>query len=137
MIESLRARIIRHEGLRLKPYRDTKGKLTIGVGRNLDDVGISESEAYMLLDNDLARARSDLMKNLLWAGNLDSARFGVLLEMIFQLGIGKVMGFTNTLAALQKGDYKAAAAGMRGSLWAKQTPARVEELAKIMESGIG
>lgn len=50
------------EGLRLKPYRDTVGKLTIGIGRNLDDVGISEAEAEYLLSNDLDRTISDLDK---------------------------------------------------------------------------
>jgi len=42
-----------HEGLRLKPYKDSVGKLTIGIGRNLDDVGISKSEALLLLQNDI------------------------------------------------------------------------------------
>lgn len=46
--------LIRHDGLRLKPYRDTRNKLTIGVGRNLDDVGITREEALMLPNNEIA-----------------------------------------------------------------------------------
>lgn len=42
--------LIRHEGLRLKPYHDTVRKLTIGIGRNLDDVGITHEEALILLE---------------------------------------------------------------------------------------
>ncbi len=45
MTNRLRQMLIRHEGLRRKPYRDTVGKLTIGAGRNLDDVGITREEA--------------------------------------------------------------------------------------------
>ena len=134
-METLRARIVRHEGLRLKPYPDTMGKLTIGVGRNLTDVGISEAEAHMMLDNDILKARRAITENMLWVTQMDNARYGVLLEMVFQMGIGGVLKFKNTLAAMQRGDYTAAAAGMLDSLWAKQTPARATELAKIMATG--
>lgn len=48
--------LIRDEGLKLKPYRCTSNKLTIGIGRNLDDNGITEAEARYLLHNDLGRA---------------------------------------------------------------------------------
>jgi len=37
------------EGLKLKPYKCPAGKLTIGIGRNLEDRGITEQEAQMLL----------------------------------------------------------------------------------------
>ena len=69
------------EGLRLKPYRDTVGKLTIGIGRNLDDVGISEAEAEYLLSNDLDRTISDLDKYMLWWQTLDTPRRRVILNM--------------------------------------------------------
>jgi len=134
-METLRARIMRHEGMRLKPYKDSVGKLTIGCGRNLDDVGISEAEANMMLDNDILKARRAITENMLWATQMDNARYGVLLEMVFQIGIGGVLKFKNTLAAMKRGDYTAAAAGMLDSLWAKQTPARATELAKIMATG--
>ena len=52
LLERMKEQLLRHEGLRLKPYRCTAGKLTIGIGRNLDDCGISQKEAYALLDND-------------------------------------------------------------------------------------
>ena len=57
MLEKLKEQLIRHEGLRLKPYRCTANKLTIGVGRNLDDVGISEDEALILLENDIIKVQ--------------------------------------------------------------------------------
>lgn len=41
--------LIRHEGLKLKPYQCTAGKLTIGVGRNIEDMGITEDEAIYML----------------------------------------------------------------------------------------
>ena len=53
LMNRIKAQLVRHEGLRLKPYRCTAGKLTIGIGRNLDDCGISQTEAYLLLENDI------------------------------------------------------------------------------------
>jgi hypothetical protein len=54
-LHRLQKQLIRHEALRLKPYRCSADKLTIGIGRNLDDVGITEEEAYFLLGNDISR----------------------------------------------------------------------------------
>lgn len=125
--------LIRHEGLRLKPYKDTMGKLTIGVGRNLDDVGISEQEAKMLLLNDIERAKSDCMKNLPFFSKLSETRQNVLINMCFNMGIGGLLKFKNTLKAIEEGRYNDAAQGMRDSLWAKQVKGRAEELAKQME----
>ncbi len=41
LMNRIKAQLVRHEGLKLKPYRCTAGKLTIGIGRNLDNCGIS------------------------------------------------------------------------------------------------
>jgi len=51
-IKKIADQITTHEGLRLKPYHCPAGKLTIGIGRNLEDKGITEKEALMLLENE-------------------------------------------------------------------------------------
>lgn len=55
--------------------------------------------------------------------------------MAFQMGIVGLLGFTNTLAAIKRGDYAAAATGMLASLWARQTPARAKRMADMMRAG--
>ena len=72
--DRLRADLVRDEAVRLKPYRDSVGKLSIGVGRNLDDKGISEQEAMMLLGNDITEHLALLDKYLPWWAMLDEAR---------------------------------------------------------------
>lgn len=124
-----------HEGLELKPYKDTVGKLTIGVGRNLTDRGITKDEAYYLLRNDVAIAITDLDKNLSWWKNLDEIRQRVLADMCFNLGISKLLGFKNTLELIRKGDYETAASAMLNSLWAKQVKGRAIRLANMMRTG--
>lgn len=136
MTEQLRADLIRDEGLRLKPYRDTVGKLTIGVGRNLDDVGISHDEALALLDNDIAACIGDLRGSFTWFDGLNEARQRVLINMRFNLGPKRFRQFKNTLAAIERKDWAAAANGIRTSQAAKQTGQRYLRLADMMESGM-
>lgn len=127
--------LVRDERLELKPYRDSVGKLTIGVGRNLDDVGISRAEAMSLLANDIANAKAQLEQHLPWTGGLDEVRESALVNMTFNMGIGALMNFRKFLAALEAGDYKTAAAEMLDSLWSKQVGDRAQRLAMQIETG--
>jgi lysozyme len=131
----LRDSVMRHEGLRLTPYHDTVGKITIGYGRNLADVGITRAEAAILLDHDLERAEVDARKALPWFDTLNGVRQAVVIEMCFNLGLTRLLGFTNTLKAMQAGRYEQAAAGMLNSKWAQQVGHRAQTLARQMRTG--
>lgn len=134
MTESLEDMLIRHEGLMLKPYRDSVNKLTIGVGRNLDDVGISRDEAIYLLKNDIQKVVAQA-KQFPWYDKLSNPRKQVVLNMIFNLGITRFSQFRKTIGFIANGDYTAAAKEMLDSKWAKQVGKRATELAGIMERG--
>lgn len=137
MILSILQRMLEHdEGLRLKPYKDTVGKTTIGIGRNLDDVGISESEAMVLLANDIARTQADLDRLLPWWRTLDDVRQEVLVDMGFNLGVPELATWNITLGYIRNGQYAWAAQEMRNSQpWASQVGARAQTLAAMMEAG--
>jgi lysozyme len=64
LLERIQEQLVRHEGLRLKPYRCTAGKLTIGIGRNLDDRGISQKEAYAMLERDIKDCKQWLIDEI-------------------------------------------------------------------------
>lgn len=123
------------EGLRLKPYRDSVGKLTIGVGRNLDDIGISESEARYLLDVDINQATERIIDHLPWAKNLDVVRMGVLQNMAFNLGIAGLLQFKNFLLAMETNNFEGAAEHMLDSKWAEQVGPRAHRLAEQVRTG--
>ena len=126
----------RHEGLRLKPYRCTAGKLSIGVGRNLDDCGISEDEAMVMHENDMEHCEDELLEHIPEIYNgLNDARKTVLLNMCFNMGIGGLLSFKNTLARIASGEFSKAAEGMMSSKWAKQVHSRANELSEIMRTG--
>ncbi|MFZ9654660.1 MAG: glycoside hydrolase family protein [Limnohabitans sp.] len=131
----LQKQLILHEGVRLKPYRCTAGKLTIGIGRNLDDVGISQEEALGLLRNDIARALSAVRIELPWFDRLDDIRQRVVVDMAFNLGIDGLLAFKQTLAAVASGDYDRAATEMLNSRWAAQVGERARRLARMMRTG--
>lgn len=129
---SLVDQLIRHEGLRLKPYKCPAGKLTIGVGRNLEDVGITEAEARYLLNNDIIRCWGEIHKAFPWSLTLPQAAQDVLCNMCFNLGITKLKSFKHFLEALKAKDYKQAAVEMRNSKWATQVGKRADELADVI-----
>ena len=135
MVATIFDQLKRDEGLGLKPYRDSVGKLTIGIGRNLDDVGISEAEANYLLGNDVAKVTSAIRQQLPWADDLDDARFGVLQNMAFNLGVSGLLQFHNMLSALQSQDWHGAAQEMMNSVWARQVGARATRLEQQMITG--
>lgn len=132
---TLKARLMKSEGLRLSPYQDTVGKITIGWGRNLSDVGITESEAIMMLDHDILIAERDTLRALPWTSSMDGVRFGVLVDMAFNMGITRLLTFKNTLAAVQARNYAKAAEHMLDSKWARQVGQRAVDLAEIMKKG--
>lgn len=128
MREQLRKDLIRDEGIRLKPYKCPANKLTIGVGRNIEDIGITTQEANYLLDNDIERVNRELDANLSWwRGRPEHVQRGMA-NMCFQLGLSKFLPFRRMLSALQAGDYKTAQAEAKDSNWYRQTPARAERV---------
>ena len=124
------------EGCRLKPYKCPAGKLTIGYGRNLDDVGISQAEADMMFERDFAKAEADVRDICKEFGinvdNLIEQRFYVLTDMCFNLGKGGLKKFKKLFSALKNSLYDDAANAMLDSLWAKQVGNRATKLAALM-----
>lgn len=130
----LKLQLVHHEGIRLKPYFDSVGKLTIGVGRNLDDKGITNLEAKVLLENDIDEVEEALKLSLPWFAGLDDVRQRVLVNMGF-MGVGRLLGFVKMLAAVSARDFDTAAAEMLDSKWAKQVGQRAIDLAYMMRTG--
>lgn len=133
--DALRAVLMRDEGLRLKPYRDTLGKLTIGIGRNLDDRGISYETAIHMLNEDIDAHAAELESAYPWVRTLDPVRYRVLVNMAFNLGLSKLKQFKTTLGYIERGEYEEASRAMVRSLWAKQVKGRATRLAEEMRTG--
>lgn len=132
---ALRQQLIRHEGVVLRPYTDSTGHLSIGVGRNLSDRGISEAEALAMLETDMQAHVSELRFELPWFDRLDDVRQNVLADLGFNIGIPGLLKFTQTLAAVERGDYAKASELMLDSKWATQVPIRAQNLAQMMKTG--
>lgn len=139
--------LIEDEGLKQFPYVDCcsklwkkctckeKGKLTIGVGRNLDDVGLTEGECLALNMNDIEKTASQMQRNFYWFQKLNTPRRVVAFSMGFNLGIEGLSKFKQMIKCIESGDYASASKHMLDSLWAKQVGDRAKRLADIMKTG--
>lgn len=143
-------RIKFHEGLKLMPYRDSLGKLTIGIGRCIDTHpftqqelnvcgdwkhGITPNAAYLLCRNDIAECKSQLNELGLWYHKLDDNRKYALLDMCFQLGIRGLKNFKKMLMHLENKDWQGAYYECLNSKYAKQTPTRAKRIAIALKTG--
>lgn len=132
----LKDQLKRHEGFVKNPYKDSVGKITIGYGRNLEDVGISASEAEYLLDNDIRKATVLFNRVFGDFGHLNQARKDVLINMIFNMGLNRVKRFKKTLYHVAHSHFDKAADEMLDSLWARQVKGRAKELSEQMRTGM-
>lgn len=133
--QKLKHLLISHENYKQFPYTDTTGHLTVGIGRNLSDRGISTTEAFYLLDDDILYFSSKLAHYLPFFIELSENRQIALIDMCFNLGVQGFLNFKNMIAALASHDYDRAANEMLNSKWAEQVGDRATCLANIIRTG--
>ena len=147
MFEQVIDDLTRDEGLRLRPYKCTAGKLTIGIGRNYEDnpftvdeltvifkeTGITEGQAKMLLMNDLKKTHKQLVALFKDFETFPENVQRVLLNMHFNLGDAGFRSLTTLITGIKKKDWKYCAQRMAQFKWAKQVGARALRLIRLME----
>ncbi len=126
----------RHEGVRSHVYLCSAGYETIGVGRNIAEsgLGLSDDEIDYLLGNDIKRCKQELIA-LSWFMDLDSVRQDAIVNLCFNLGLTRLMGFKNAMAAMAVGDYAKAGDEFYDSRWAKQVGSRADEVCEMIRTG--
>ena len=121
----------RQEGFSRFPYNDV-GDTSIGYGRNLSQVGLSEEEAEHLLNNDIERVKKELTKFDFYE-ELNETRKIALISMGYNLGITRLSRFTKMLNFLETKQYKKAALEIYpNSLYARQVPSRAFEISELI-----
>jgi lysozyme len=121
------------EDLKLEPYVDTTGHLTIGWGRNLVN-GIHPDEAELMFHNDFKQTVDEL-EQCDWYRMQPQGVKNALINMNFNLGIAKMNGFKKMIAALKSRDYTTAAFEALNSTWAKQVHGRATDIAVLIREG--
>jgi lysozyme len=125
----------RHEGRRRFAYKDSVGKLTIGIGFNIDDEGLYPEEMDWILRNRIQKIYNQLLYKIPEFRDLSCVRQMVLVDMTYNMGLPRLMGFKKTLTAIAVGDYLTAAREMLDSKWATQVGGRAIRLARMMRTG--
>jgi lysozyme len=131
---ALKARLSLEEGRKRSIYTDTTGNVSVGIGRNLTGVGVSDDEIDLMFTNDIARTTAFLDANLPWWSTLDDVRQSVMVDLAFNMG-GSLLQFHHMLAAVQASDWNTAYSEMLNSTWANQVGQRAQNLARIMLTG--
>ena len=138
MMSKLIEMLKRHEGVETHAYTDSVGKITIGVGRNIDPnqgLGLSDREIKYLLSNDISRVELELYNTFDWFDELDLARGDAMVNICFNLGLPRMLKFKKALAAMEAKDYNLAAIELLDSKWANQVGHRAIELSVMIETG--
>jgi lysozyme len=134
-IDILRPQLVIDEGRRSKIYIDTRGKWSVGIGRNLTDKGLSTAEIDFLFGNDVAEAEREARAVFITFDQLSDARKAVVVNMAFNMGQKTLEQFHGTIAAVNGGDFEEAARDMLASRWATEVGARAVRLADAMRKG--
>jgi lysozyme len=143
--QKLRDQLKKHEGVRKFVYDDctgknideasfVRGKPTIGVGRNLADRGLDESEIDFLLDNDIHDCIAEAQK-FRWFEALDPVRQAAVTELVFNLGMTRLAGFKKFLNFMNEHRYTQAAEELMDSLWARQVKGRAATISQMILKG--
>jgi len=121
-----------HEGYRTKPYKCSAGKISIGIGFNLDDVGLYPEEIDFILRNRIKRKTKLARAIFPWFNDLSKTRQVVILDMLYNIGPGSLLGFRKMITAIEEGDFARAADEMLKSKWSEQVGNRAKRLARFM-----
>jgi lysozyme len=132
MIDKVKDFIIKHEGVSLKPYYCPAGKLTIGVGRNLQDNGINYDEVVYLLENDIDRCIRELKTIFKDFDELPENIQIALIDMIFNLGKTRFLKFKKMTQAIKDKDFKKASEEAKNSHWCGQVGKRCDDVVEMM-----
>ena len=134
IIEMLR----KHEGVETHAYVDTVGKVTIGVGRNIDKnggIGLSQREIDYLLASDVERVEAELSRAFEWYDSLNDARKDAMMDMCFNMGLPRLSKFKKSLAAMSNRHYEIAAVEFLDSRWAVQVGQRAITISEMIRTG--
>src|SRR6056300_2094546 len=148
--------LIKHEGLKLQVYKDTLGIDTIGIGRNLEDrgitkqeldeldipnihhvyeYGITEADAVYLATNDVQIVEEELVRAHPCVDRLDAVRQLILMDMAFNMGVPRLCKFKKMWSAIHEENFEAAGFEMMDSKWARQVGRRARILSDAMKAG--
>ena len=128
--------LVRDEGRRHLPYHDTAARLSIGIGRNLTDKGITDAEIDFMFEHDLSDAADDLDRNIAWWRSLDAVRQRVMLNMTYNMGWPSFSMFARFFSAMRQSRWDDAAIEMISSRWATQVGDRAKRLEQMVRTGV-
>jgi lysozyme len=137
--DKLTKQLVGEEDIKLSAYQDIEGFWTIAIGHLIDarkGGKITLDTAYYILNKDIDEKCADLDKYIPWWRNENEVRQRVMVDLCFNLGVGGLLGFHNTLAHWQRGEYDEATLSLLDSKVAKEENVnRYQKLAQMLKTG--
>jgi lysozyme len=127
-----------HEGVKKFAYKCPAGKITVGIGRNIDSdggLGLSDDEIIYLLRNDISRIDQELTNAFRFYKELDRVRKDAMINICFNLGLTRLRSFREALGRMEKKEYPEAAVEFLDSLWASQVGQRALDVTYMIQHG--
>jgi len=136
---TLKALLMRREGYETKVYKDSLGRLTVGIGHlvtrtdNLklgDEVDAKRIDGFFKDDSSTALAAAKLQAG---KAKIKDPGFVIYLASVnYQLGTQWFRKFKKTWKLILDGKYADAAQEAMKSRWAKQTPKRAKDFQQAL-----
>ena len=139
--DDIKAMIIGHEGVRNRPYKDSLGLWTVGVGHLIGDGKslpkemdreFSDSEISEMFEMDYAKHKK-IAERTPGYNKANKAGQGAMIDLGFNMGKWWPK-WPNTSKALKAGDFDAAARGLEDSKWYTQVGNRAKTIVSLIEN---
>ena len=118
-----------HEGFSSVVYKCTAGYDTIGYGKRIKYLQVTEEQATEWLEEDLENLKYTLSGKYDWFLPAPQEVRDVVMNMNYQLGVSAFSKFKKTIKYIANKDYQMAALEMLDSKYAREdTPRRAKEL---------
>lgn len=144
--EDIKKMIMEHEGVRYRPYKDSLGLWTVGVGHLIGDGKtlppewdreFSKEEVMALFEEDYAHHRKQAEKIPGFA-KLNTQGQGALTDLTFNMGPNWIKKFPSVAKALSENPPNVALAAsiLEGSKWYGQVGRRAPRIVSMVKAGL-
>jgi len=134
-VDALKSMIKSHEGLRLKPYKDTRGLPTVGYGHLIKkgedySKGLTQQQADELFDRDFEHHLAQARSTPGW-DKASHAQRHAMVDLAYNMGGAWHKKWPKFSAAAQAGDWDKAARELEKSRWYKQVKTRAPKVVDL------
>lgn len=142
-LDDTKKMIIKHEGIRDKPYKDSLGLWTVGVGHLIGDGKtlpeeynrtFTNAEIMKMFDDDFEH-HAKAAEKIPGYNKSNQPAQGALIDLTFNMGTSWYKKWPTFVKKLSEGDFQGAAEELASSKWATQVKSRAQTIIGLITGG--